>query len=365
MLFLPTCVIAHNLRQTKSAQSKGERLAKQKAVTAHSCTDEDAQEDSAEEISSSESAGASLESSEALVMAYFDSDFTYMHYEATTAQEPTLSHGYLALSGVTDLLQPGWLSKGQKHILRAEQEEGGIGLVKTQTEFAVRSPQKEEKEQKEITMCKKGLDTLFEKLANAYTKRSFKRLYGDLKARYPAAGNYIDNIPKKRLVRAYFEINRYQIMTTNGAESINSVLREDRELPIVALLKAVQNMTSRWRGKRQQELRSLDASNPPVTPAVEAEMRKRFSTALRLECHQLNQYEFEIKGVHSDHVVNLSNKTCTCQVFDKDKIPCVHALACSERTGIDCYSLCSKLYTKEYMYIAYAETIYLVPHEDD
>ncbi|VFQ89175.1 unnamed protein product [Cuscuta campestris] len=214
-------------------------------------------------------------------------------------------------------------------------------------------------------MCKKGLDTLFEKLANAYTKRSFKRLYGDLKARYPAAGNYIDNIPKKRWARAYFEINRYQIMTTNGAESINSVLREDRELPIVALLKAVQNMTSRWRGKRQQELRSLDASNPPVTLAVEAEMRKRFNTALRLECHQLNQYEFEVKGVHSDHVVNLSNKTCTCQVFDKDMIPCVHALACSERTCIDCYSLCSKLYTKDYMYIAYAETIYPVPHEDD
>ncbi|VFQ78613.1 unnamed protein product [Cuscuta campestris] len=214
-------------------------------------------------------------------------------------------------------------------------------------------------------MCKKGLDTLFEKPANAYTKRSFKRLYGDLKARYPAAGNYIDNIPKKRWARAYFEINLYQIMTTNGAESINSVLREDRELPIVALLKAVQNMTSRWRGKRQQELRSLDASNPPVTPAAEAEMRKRFNTALRWECHQLNQYEFEVKGVHSDHVVNLSNKTCTCQVFDKDKIPCVHALACSERTGIDCYSLCSKLYTKEYMYIAYAETIYPVPHEDD
>ncbi|VFQ70661.1 unnamed protein product [Cuscuta campestris] len=37
------------------------------------------------------------------------------------------------------LLQPGGLSKGQKHILRAEQEEGVIGLVKTQTEFAVRS----------------------------------------------------------------------------------------------------------------------------------------------------------------------------------------------------------------------------------
>ncbi|VFQ80717.1 unnamed protein product [Cuscuta campestris] len=56
--------IAHNLRQTKSAQSKGERLAKQKAVAGHSCTDEDVQEDSAEEISSSESAGATQESSE-------------------------------------------------------------------------------------------------------------------------------------------------------------------------------------------------------------------------------------------------------------------------------------------------------------
>ncbi|VFQ69664.1 unnamed protein product [Cuscuta campestris] len=110
-------------------------------------------------------------------------------------------------------------------------------------------------------LCKKGLDKLFEDLANAYTKRSFKRLYGDLKARYPTAGNYIDKIPKKRWARAYFEINRNQIMTTNGVESINSVLREARELLIVALLKAVQNMTSRWRGKRQQELRNTCISH--------------------------------------------------------------------------------------------------------
>ncbi|VFQ73165.1 unnamed protein product [Cuscuta campestris] len=56
--------IAHTLRQTRNAQSKGESLAKQKAVAAHSCTDEDFLEDSAGETSSSESAGASQESSD-------------------------------------------------------------------------------------------------------------------------------------------------------------------------------------------------------------------------------------------------------------------------------------------------------------
>ncbi|VFQ86910.1 unnamed protein product [Cuscuta campestris] len=56
--------IAHTLRQTRHAQSKGEKLAKRKNAAAHSDTEEDIQEDSAEEISSSDSAGASKEPSE-------------------------------------------------------------------------------------------------------------------------------------------------------------------------------------------------------------------------------------------------------------------------------------------------------------
>ncbi|VFQ67090.1 unnamed protein product [Cuscuta campestris] len=56
--------IAHTLRQTRHAQSKGEKLAKQKAVASHSDTEEDVQEDSAKETSLSESAGASQKSSD-------------------------------------------------------------------------------------------------------------------------------------------------------------------------------------------------------------------------------------------------------------------------------------------------------------
>ncbi|GMN19803.1 hypothetical protein TIFTF001_053590 [Ficus carica] len=60
--------------------------------------------------------------------------------------------------------------------------------------------------------------------------------------------------------------------------------------------------------------------------------------------------------------------SCTCRVFDIDKIPCIHAIAAAglyrpQHTGSYIYSLCSEYYTSDYWMLAYAETIYPVPPE--
>ena len=53
--------------------------------------------------------------------------------------------------------------------------------------------------------------------------------------------------------RAHFHGNRYNIMTTGGAESMNGALNEARSYPLIVLLDVVQHMMSTWFHKHRQE----------------------------------------------------------------------------------------------------------------
>ena len=46
--------------------------------------------------------------------------------------------------------------------------------------------------------------------------------------------------------RAYSPVRRYDLMTTNIAESMNSVLRHARKLPITPLMKSIRAMLQKW-----------------------------------------------------------------------------------------------------------------------
>ncbi|VFQ86386.1 unnamed protein product [Cuscuta campestris] len=91
--------------------------------------------------------------------------------------------GTQAYHYIVQLLQPGGLSKGQKRILRAEQEEGVIGLVKTQTEFAVRSqPVKYSDDLSTTTVKKFEDDSRTEVLAAEHNDKALNAIFGAVDA---------------------------------------------------------------------------------------------------------------------------------------------------------------------------------------
>lgn len=80
----------------------------------------------------------------------------------------------------------------------------------------------------------------------------FNMLHEKLKNQYPNVASYLEKSSSPdKCSRAFCRGNRYDIMTTNGAESINSRLSEERELSIIALLNALQNMVSVWFNKHR------------------------------------------------------------------------------------------------------------------
>uniref|UniRef100_A0A0D3CGT6 SWIM-type domain-containing protein n=1 Tax=Brassica oleracea var. oleracea TaxID=109376 RepID=A0A0D3CGT6_BRAOL len=93
-----------------------------------------------------------------------------------------------------------------------------------------------------------------------------------------------------------------------------------------------------------------------------------------LRVDELNSFHLEYSVHGSDgkrYTVDMAMNMCTCGQFDKDKYPCVHAVAAAtfmtEKAGKELHlsEYCSKYYLVEQWALAYHRTIYLVPHMSD
>ena len=141
----------------------------------------------------------------------------------------------------------------------------------------------------------------------------------EIQNRYPRVANYLTtNITFGQWSRAHFSGNRYNIMTTSCAESINNALRKARAYPIIALLDVVQELTSNWFHDHRKTASSCTTS---LTLTVEKILQERFILAQHMTITPLNQFEYIVRGNKLDSVVDLSQKSCGCRAFDIDRIP--------------------------------------------
>ncbi|XP_062112595.1 uncharacterized protein LOC133823755 [Humulus lupulus] len=195
----------------------------------------------------------------------------------------------------------------------------------------------------------KGVTKVFEQTANAYKFYDFNKLYDELKNKYSVAVKYLEesNLTLSKWARSHFTGCWYNIITTNGAKSINAALREPREYLIIALLEAMQAKFSEWFNNRRNIVASINTKCTPLTPKAENIIRKRFKKASEMNVKQLNRFEYEVTGKENDAIIDLGQRQCSCRVFDLDQLPCVHALASYEQAGIEVYDLCSNYYKLE------------------
>lgn len=164
--------------------------------------------------------------------------------------------------------------------------------------------------------------------AYAYTKGDFHYLFDEIEASDPEVAEYLRKADFKKWSRAYSLANRYNMMTSNLAESINSLLKESREYPIVCLFDTIRMIMTRWFTERREEgTRHIHLS----TFKVGEKMKELYNLKSRwLEVSKINDLEYEVKGDTRDQVVNFQNRHCSCLVFDVEKFPCAHAIAAAK-----------------------------------
>ncbi|CAN7052813.1 uncharacterized protein LOC103853603 [Brassica rapa] len=214
----------------------------------------------------------------------------------------------------------------------------------------------------------------FMECAHAYTEAEFLVLYDAFGRKYPRAAEYLDkSCEQKKWARCYFEGVRYNVDTTNSAESFNGVIKDARKFTLLPMFDFIIGKIAEWFNKHRKEA----AEMPPalkLVPIVEEEMTKRCVDAGFLRIDELNSFHLEYSVHGSDgkrYTVDMAMNTCTCGQFDKDKYPCVHAVAAAtfmtDKAGKELHlsEYCSKYYLVEQWALAYHRTIYHVPHMSD
>ncbi|XP_022891823.1 uncharacterized protein LOC111406668 [Olea europaea var. sylvestris] len=161
---------------------------------------------------------------------------------------------------------------------------------------------------------------------------------------------------------ALFVGQQYNILTNNKSESLNSMLRHARSLPITCLVEHIRHTMQEWFYERRA---SATACSTILSPTMENELRTIFEASTRLRAHGLTDNLTQVGISSNTNIVDFSENTCTCREFQLNRMPCIHATHAACLRGKSLYDLCSSYYTFEYWKGAYGEAIYPVLREVD
>ncbi|KAM3200854.1 hypothetical protein P3L10_033217 [Capsicum annuum] len=167
---------------------------------------------------------------------------------------------------------------------------------------------------------------LFYAVAKAYTVDEFIENFAELKNNFLEAAHVLENmLGFEKWSRVHFLGNRYDVMTTNIVESLNSVLMDEREY----LVSYIFNSIARKFGEKFRERHAFIAGqNNKFVSCLERILRDNNIVSYYLyvtnENGGFNQFTVFSNGVTIK--VNLLEMSCSCRKFDLVKMSCEHAM---------------------------------------
>lgn len=202
----------------------------------------------------------------------------------------------------------------------------------------------------------------FKRAATTYRVEEFKRLMGQLRRVSGRSYGYLEQAGFPLWSRALIVGQQYNIMTNNNAESLNSMLRHARSLPIMHLVEHIRSTMQKWFYERR---RNAIACSTLLRSRLESELRTTFEASIRLRAHAFTDNLTQVGISNDTNIIDFSDNTCTCREFHLNHIPCLHATRTAWLGGRSLYDLCFPYYTSKYWRGAYNEAIYLVGREVD
>ncbi|XP_056864011.1 uncharacterized protein LOC130511160 [Raphanus sativus] len=200
----------------------------------------------------------------------------------------------------------------------------------------------------------KGFTALVEKASRAYRFTEFEEHMTQIFDMSPELGRYLQEADVRKWARSLFPGSRYDIRTTNPAESINSVLRVPREYPVIPLLDSIRELLTRWFYERRLvSSKHLD----PLTAEVEKKIDRRIVKAKGFKVYKTDNVKSVVKGDIYDCHVDLERRTCTCGKYDIGKIPCRHAIPAIYSRGLEVHRFTDAFYSTTAWRTAYEESI--------
>ncbi|CAN6854176.1 unnamed protein product, partial [Brassica oleracea] len=174
----------------------------------------------------------------------------------------------------------------------------------------------------------KGLDQkhMVARAAKAFKVSEFQKIYDLIKLTDWRCWGYLEKIDKKLWTRSHFEGTRFNLMTSNIAETLNKVLLPARDSPIMALLEFIRRMLTRWFECRRYDISKMQGNIPKIIDEIVVEQLVLSTGLLVLPCSTW-QFEVTHKPTKYGFVVKLEKQTCSCLEFQMLRLPCRHAIA--------------------------------------
>ncbi|XP_021828016.1 uncharacterized protein LOC110768555 [Prunus avium] len=146
----------------------------------------------------------------------------------------------------------------------------------------------------------------FEQAAKSYSIAEFDCHFRKIKRKEYVA-QYLEQAGLHKWSRAHMDGQRYNVMTTNIAESVNSVLRFARMLPAVPLIGEIINLLVKWFTERREL--AMNCTTTLCPNFGEKKLRNRLEDAARMNVVKLNNVQFNVLDGDMDGLVDLTNNS--------------------------------------------------------
>ena len=95
---------------------------------------------------------------------------------------------------------------------------------------------------------------VFKAAAESYCLEEFEKHFSEMSQKYPKVAQYLEKDVKfEKWSRAHFKGNRYEVMTTNIVETLNNMMVNAREYPIIAMIDFILFKMGQWFFTRRRE----------------------------------------------------------------------------------------------------------------
>ncbi|XP_016900529.2 uncharacterized protein LOC107990935 [Cucumis melo] len=111
----------------------------------------------------------------------------------------------------------------------------------------------------------------------------------------------LESIGFAKWSRAYSQRRKYNVMTTNISESLNSAMLKARELPICSMLEVLRMMLQRWFFERKNE---VDYQMTDFTKTVKGILREQIERSRLMKVNPVNNMKYQVIDGTSQYTLN-------------------------------------------------------------
>ncbi|XP_075662560.1 uncharacterized protein LOC142632019 [Castanea sativa] len=206
-------------------------------------------------------------------------------------------------------------------------------------------------------MDHKGLELkdALRRCARATTIREFERRMQELKDFDVNAWEYLADINPAQWSKSHFSSSVLcDCLANNLSESLNAMILEARDKPILAMLEWIR---VRLMTKQYKKMKDIAKYTGNVCSNIQDKLKKLKHESLPFSATPLGRFMYEVDNGRERHVVDLVRKACSCRIWDLTRLPCKHGISVIVKNlekVEDCVHSC---YLKETFVETYKEII--------